>query len=383
MLNDDLNIFEGWGTVINDWLLPFNSSITSQDIHDTFMQARGWPVIFQHIRGNFHVFDPNGHCSGYGGGKHWAAFALRRCFAIYSILKETATDMRGSLPDFEFVYDLGDLPLWGSTNAAPNHRSMPGFGAIRCWEKGFMSFPMFGSHEHWDIRDIDEENARILNRTPRPFAHRRSAAVFRGESKGCSFPPEHSDMLNWHSHEFGNFYKGAPCGRHKLQVISQERPDLVNFAFTEAEKPNMSLEQQENSFKYIVSIEGNGGWADRLSQLMFHNVGVIVQEHPCKEWYEEMFRPFQHYIPVSNDLSNLLGRISWAEHHPEQVENMIRAKIARAKKVLSKQGIVTFSNVLWTRYAVLQRYPITLRNGTVALADLFQKNHNGSFQTGN
>lgn len=54
----------------------------------------------------------------------------------------------------------------------------------------------------------------------------------------------------------------------------------------------MTMEAQENMFKYIVSVEGNGGWADRLSHLMFYDVGVIVQEHPCKEWYEEMFYCF-------------------------------------------------------------------------------------------
>jgi hypothetical protein len=104
-----------------------------------------------------------------------------------------------------------------------------------------------------------------------------------------------------------------------------------------------------------------------------------VQEHPCKEWYEESFnssfnREFQHYIPVANDFSNLLGRIAWAEHHPRAVEDMLRTRIRRARHVLSKKGIVTFSTVLWTVYADLQKYPIVKREGAVALLDMFPQN---------
>ena len=129
--------------------------------------------------------------------------------------------------------------------------------------------------------------------------------------------------------------------------------------------------EQEDLYKYIVSAEGHGGWADRLYELLLYDVGLIVQEHPCKEWYEEMFFPFQHYIPVANDFSNLLGRIQWAERHPHAVQDMIRSRLVQAKHVLSRKGITTFSAVMWTAYAELQRYPIGRRDGAVALVDIF------------
>ena len=39
-------------------------------------------------------------------------------------------------------------------------------------------------------------------------------------------------MLDWQLPGFNNYYKGAPCGRHKLEVIGLERPDLVDFGDT-------------------------------------------------------------------------------------------------------------------------------------------------------
>jgi hypothetical protein len=375
VLYEDQDIIEGWGRILHDWLLPFSSGITSSDIDETLWQARwksqvGGPVVFQHIKGNFFVLDPNEECSELQKGKE---YTIDRCFAIYTILNDTAMEMRGSLPDFEFVYDLSDLPTWGFDNATLDNKPMPGFGAVRCWQRGSMSFPMFGAHGRWNIADIDDKIAKILNQHSRPFAERKGAAVFRGGLRGCSFPPEHDDMQHW-NWVHGAFYKGASCGRHKLQAIGHRHPELVDFANTDNGSDRLdrlSMEEQEDMFKYVISAEGWGGWADRLSELMFYNMGLIVQEHPCREWFEEMFFPFQHYIPVANDFSNLLGRISWAEHHPHAIKNMIRSKITQAERVLSRQGIITFSKLLWTRYAELQRYPIIRRNGTVALEELF------------
>lgn len=168
---------------------------------------------------------------------------LRRSFSAYSIFKDTAMAMGGNLPNFEFVYELGEPP-WESINATLNHKPMPGFGAIRCWSKGFMSSPTYGSHGHWDIRDIGCKIALILNRRSVPFNQRLSAAVFRGGNRSCSFPPEHNDMQNWRIHDFRSFYRGAPCGRHKVQVISQLCPDMVDFADTENGWPRLSMEKQ-------------------------------------------------------------------------------------------------------------------------------------------
>jgi hypothetical protein len=370
----DPELLGSWIEIVQDWLLPFYPNITSADIDDTFLQDPGKKVILQHIQGEFYILDPMTLCSKaeYGQG-----FMINRCFAIYSILNETALWMNGSLPDFEFVYDFEDFPNYRSNNNTMDHKSMPGFGSVRCWQKGFMSFPMFGSHEHWDIKSIDDKIARIFNHSPPPFAERKSAAVFRGGLRGCSFPPENNEMLDWHveqawhKDQAEHFYKGAPCGRLKLQVIGEEHPELIDFRNTNDGSGRISMKEQESLFKYIISVEGFGGWADRLSELLFYDVALVVQEHPCKEWYEEMFFPFQHFIPVSNNFDNLLGRIQWAEHHPRAVEDMIQSKIIQAKRVLSRRGIITFSSVLWTLYGDLQRYPISRRNDTVVLKDLF------------
>ena len=78
-----------------------------------------------------------------------------------------------------------------------------------------------------------------------------------------------------------------------------------------------------------------------------------------------MFKPFQHYIPVSNNLENIIGRLGWAEHHPKTVEEIIKKKKMQAKRVLSQKGITTFSAILWTMYSSLLKCDVQRREGAL------------------
>jgi len=229
---------EGWSKVVQDWLLPFHPEITSADIDDSLRLDPGRKVVFQHIKGDLFISDPNSYCLSPSPDK---SFIKDRCFAIYSILRETALAASGRLPDFEFVYDFEDFPAYRSSSNTRTHKSMPGFGAVRCWQKGFMSFPMFASHGKWDIKDVDAKIAGILGRRPKPFAERNSTAVFRGGIRTCSFPPEHNSMRDWETQEFNEFYKGAPCGRLTLDLIGREHPDLVDFKNTDLGGAKLSM----------------------------------------------------------------------------------------------------------------------------------------------
>jgi hypothetical protein len=82
-------------------------------------------VMFQHIKGNLYVLDPGAHCL-----TPRAAMPFKsRCTAVNSVLKETSAG--NTSPDFEFVYELANLPSFRSTKDSVNHKPMPGFGSVR------------------------------------------------------------------------------------------------------------------------------------------------------------------------------------------------------------------------------------------------------------
>lgn len=216
-----------------------------------------------------------------------------------------------------------------------------------------MSFPMYGSHEDWRLSKLDSYINGILERTPRPFEQRKSQVVFRGGvERGCSFAPDVDDHLNWTLEPFFG-PRTESCGRKLLKDVASRSGGLVDF-----DTDKLSMSEQENQFKYMISVEGNGGWADRLSALMFYDVGLMVQEHPCPEWFEHQFKPFVHYIPVSNNFDNVIGRLKWAERHPRTVRKMIADRKAIANRVLRHKGLMTFTATLLAMFGQRFDYEI-------------------------
>ena len=122
------------------------------------------------------------------------------------------------------------------------------------------------------------------------------------------------------------------------------------------------MQEQENRFKYAITVEGHGGWTDRLFQSLFSSQLIFIQDHPCKEWYEHMLVPFVDYIPVSNNFENLLPRIMWAIDHPAQVRKIISRKRAFAQKFLNKNAIIAFVSSLLSVYAEAFNWTITSRS---------------------
>jgi hypothetical protein len=99
-----------------------------------------------------------------------------------------------------------------------------------------------------------------------------------------------------------------PCGRRLLKVASLSG-GVVDYG-----PGALGMAQQENMIKRMISVEGNAGWTDRLSELMFYDVGLLgVQEHSCRECFEYHVKPCVNYIPVFNNFDIIVVRLKRAE----------------------------------------------------------------------
>jgi len=93
-------------------------------------------------------------------------------------------------------------------------------------------------------------------------------------------------------------------------------------------------------------VEGRG-YSARLKILLFSGRPVLLQERAWCEWWHFELVAFEHYIPVKEDLSDLLEMVSWARDHPEEAD-----KIAKAAKL--------FADTKLTRAAALARWAAAL-----------------------
>jgi len=219
--------------------------------------------------------------------KRLAWFAARSAFqkraaAILSLIDDA---LNGSLiRDQKLLVNVGDRPLkkglfqpfrvYGPAEA-------PGYADVAAPDFVFGGWPEAG------ISDFD------------PAC---SAMTTAGHQ-----PPE-TGLLGW----YGNA-ANIPARQLLLQK-AKAHPDLIEAVdtgdwFKRSErigtsKTLLSMPGQVKRYRFLIDIEGVG-YSGRLKILLHSKRVLFVQERPWREWYFSLMRPWEHYVPVAADLSDL------------------------------------------------------------------------------
>lgn len=143
--------------------------------------------------------------------------------------------------------------------------------------------------------------------------------------------------------------------RKKIIQYSEKFPDLIEAYDTCVDQvfdgkkdiPYISL-KDHTKYKYLIDIEGRG-YSGRIKMLLFTKRLLFIQERQWKSYYHFELEPYKHFIPVKNDLSDLIQQIEFTESQGENyydnitqnaynfaVENLRYEKaVARIKKLIS------------------------------------------------
>ncbi len=121
--------------------------------------------------------------------------------------------------------------------------------------------------------------------------------------------------------------------RFILSELSQEYPWLIDAGLTmlsphepikrlrELAKPWLTNGSMLR-YKYQINIDGsvssfhNSGWR------FFSNSVVFVPDSPWIQWYFQDLEPYVHYVPVNEDLSDLIEKIEWAKAHDQEAKQI-------------------------------------------------------------
>lgn len=92
-------------------------------------------------------------------------------------------------------------------------------------------------------------------------------------------------------------------------------------------------------YKYHIDLGGGGGttWTgtiDKLAMpgLLFHHMT------PTKDYFHDLLVPWRHYIPVSEDLSDLKSKYDWAENHPNEAKRIADASTQFMRELGTVEG---------------------------------------------
>lgn len=99
-----------------------------------------------------------------------------------------------------------------------------------------------------------------------------------------------------------------------------------------------------SKYKYLIDCQGNG-YSARLKWLLATGRPVFVIDRDIVEPWFQSLKPFEHYIPVKENLSDLLEKYKMVENNPELYEKIsINAKNFAINNLLLDQQIDTLFN---------------------------------------
>lgn len=245
------------------------------------------------------------------------------------------------LPDVDFIVSIHDsfnipapIPIFGFAKNkywGPKTVLMPDFEALR-------------GHESL-LDSVRKGNERF------PWGRKKNEACFRGAMTGGIFTPD-------------NFLEFP---RSKAVTLSLEFPQMVDARFTcvpdcSKFKPQfahyfsapLSTEEQI-AFKYQLLIDGWSCAYSRAYWQLFSSCVILKQQTDNIQWYYRMLKPFVHFVPVREDMSDLREVIEWAMAHDAECSAISSNAQAFAKDNLTHARVMQYLYHLLVQYGALQK----------------------------
>lgn len=94
-------------------------------------------------------------------------------------------------------------------------------------------------------------------------------------------------------------------------------------------------------YKYLIDVQGRG-YSGRTKMLMFTGRPLFIAERQWDEFWTKDVVPFVHYIPVKEDLSDLIEKLDWAENNPEECKKISKNAQEFAMSNLRREDAIDY-----------------------------------------
>jgi hypothetical protein len=152
--------------------------------------------------------------------------------------------------------------------------------------------------------------------------------------------------------------------RGRLVSLTRQYPELIDASFNnyppnfikhrdffEQHYPTRFLTTDEMAgYKYQIDIDGVTATFTGLAWKLLCGSVVFKQESANKTWFHDLLVPWEHYIPLRNDLGDLLQKLNWARANDEGCQTIA----ANGRQLIIKNALP--NSLMSYCAAVLKQY---------------------------
>lgn len=249
-----------------------------------------------------HQFDEKIRSNDYGRALARDENTARREFYRKYYVLPVLNQFKKLPNDREFLIRPGDnrsiveLPTFVKTRPL----QYPGYGVIFNLNRGHH----YGTLPHVDALD-------------RPFDEKEPRVVWRGSTTGMFESGQESGLTGGSRlhimrtlDRIGEGSGQFDLGYSVIVQLSERNAERVKPYV----KGKLTIDHQLAS-KYLLSLEGNDV-STALKWMLYSNSCVLMPKPKYESWAcEGMLRPYEHYVPVAHDLSDLERVFRWCERN--------------------------------------------------------------------
>lgn len=151
-------------------------------------------------------------------------------------------------------------------------------------------------------------------------------------------------------------WRGGGINEARMQLLwmSERFPQYFDFKAALSSKDiNFISMTKQTKYKYLIDTRGNS-WTDRV-KLFFHlRRPLFLVDRPYQEWYFDMLVPWKHYIPVKEDLSDLVEAYEYMEAHPQKYDEICGNMKDFAQKYLCSEAVLKYVRDICLKYGSSQ-----------------------------
>lgn len=207
-----------------------------------------------------------------------------------------------------------------------------------------------------------QDNGRFLGRaSSRPWTSRRNVALFRGTATGGEAldafgrPASARARAVAFSLRHPNLLDARFAGRHSLGSIDRSAALRLNWT---DENAYMTW---DDALQYRAQLVLDGNTLpDRLAFVLASMTAVLKQQSRRREAFHRMMRPYEHYIPIAADLSDLEAQLRWALSNASRLHRIATNGAALALHLLSRRAQLCHWVGLLRRLAEYTALPVEL-----------------------
>ncbi len=169
-----------------------------------------------------------------------------------------------------------------------------------------------------------------------------------------------ANQLNpWKNKKNQLFWRGGKLDssgfRKKFIAFAKEHPELIDAEFvgtygngTKIDKRFVTPEDHLG-YKYLISIDGQRCSWERLIWHLHSNSLTFKHQTKQIQWFYNGIKPFEHFIPVTDEQS-ILTNMDWAKEHPNEVQTIIHNASTFVENNLSLEDMYHYITVLLREY---------------------------------